>query len=644
MHVKLKTLTLTNFKGIKDLVIHFNESTSISGDNATGKTTVFDAWNWLLFGEDSTDKKDFNVKTLDKAGNPIHRLDHEVMGILEVDGQDATLKRCLKEKWQKKRGSEQHEFVGHETLFYYNDVPCQATEYASKINIIIQEGIFKLLTNPLYFNSLKWQDRRNVLLNIAGNISDYNYATSKPEFNILLSILVNKTLEEYKREVAAKKKKIKDDLEDIPVRMEEINRNIPQESNYEEINAEIIETEKHYDELGLKINDSSRVSAKELLDIQKKQKELHAFKTELQNITHKHETDCAEKKRQKSTRIFDLNTSIQNLKTETEALTHKTKVNTQRIEDKTAEVNSLRASWNTENEKALCFSNHEFICPACKRDFETSDIETKKAELTHNFNEAKLKKLKEINETGKGITEEIAKLKNQISLDNDRLESTKKELENLESALETENNNPLTFPSVETLPCYETLKKQIDALEAISSGERKKPDNSELICERATTYKKLDELKARLSIKTIINNSRLRLEELSKEEQKLSAELSSLERTEFSISEFTKSKIEYVENRINSMFGYVKFKMFDQQINGGETECCDCLIQGVPWQDVNNAAKINAGIDIINILSDHYGVAAPIFVDNSESINELLPVKSQLIRLIVTNDSHLKIA
>ncbi|MGI8600291.1 MAG: ATP-binding protein, partial [Chitinophagaceae bacterium] len=172
MNIILRKLQLTNFKGIKNLSCEFSHETFIYGENATGKTTVMDAFLWLLFGKDSTDRKDFEVKTLDKAGNVIEKTDHEVYALLDVDGRDIELKRVLREKWQKKRGSVEAEFTGNETLYFWNDVPCQQKEFQAKINNLVDESIFKLLTSPLYFNSLPWQNRRDVLIGIAGDVTD----------------------------------------------------------------------------------------------------------------------------------------------------------------------------------------------------------------------------------------------------------------------------------------------------------------------------------------------------------------------------------------------------------------------------------------------------------------------------------------
>ena len=185
MEIKLFNLKMKNFKGIKELEIAFDgKNTDIYGKNATGKTTIFDAFKWLFFDKDSNDRKDFNIKTLDKDNNPIHHLEHEVEATLIIDGQDMIFRKMLQEKWVKKRGQSEQEFSGHETNYWIDEVPVKKKDYEEKINSLIPESLFKLITDPSYFNNqLKWTERRELLINISGaNVSDEEILNSKEEF------------------------------------------------------------------------------------------------------------------------------------------------------------------------------------------------------------------------------------------------------------------------------------------------------------------------------------------------------------------------------------------------------------------------------------------------------------------------------
>lgn len=228
MNILIKTLTMVNFKGVKNFTVDFKFITNIYGANASGKTTIFDAFTWLLFGKDSSDRKDFNVKPLDVKGDTRNRTENEVSAILEVDGHDISIRHIQKEKWTKKRGEEVAEFTGNEHLYFWNEVPVNAGEFQAKVNDLLPENIFKLITNPLYFNSQKWQDQRAVLSELAGEITDNFLVGKYPELQQLLNSLEGKSLKEFKAKVALEKKNLKEALESIPARIDEAERSKPE--------------------------------------------------------------------------------------------------------------------------------------------------------------------------------------------------------------------------------------------------------------------------------------------------------------------------------------------------------------------------------------------------------------------------------
>ena len=240
MKIRISNLKLKNFKGIKDLKIDFNsENTNIYGKNATGKTTIFDAFKWLFFDKDSNDRKDFNIKTLDSENKPIHFLDHEVEATLVVDEMKMVFKKILHEKWVTKRGQSEQEFAGHETNYWIDEVPIKKKDYEEKINSLIPESLFKLITDPTYFNNqLKWTERRELLINISGTtISDDEILNSKEEFKIIKDNLEGRSIDDYKKVVQAKIKDLNKEKETIPVRIDELTNTLITEHNidYEEI-------------------------------------------------------------------------------------------------------------------------------------------------------------------------------------------------------------------------------------------------------------------------------------------------------------------------------------------------------------------------------------------------------------------------
>jgi exonuclease SbcC len=222
MKITIKKIKIENFKGCKNLEINLNGNLNIEGANATGKSTVADAFTWCLFGKNASQEKDFNVKnTVDTS---LNQAEHSVeITLIASDGlntQTTTLRRTYREKWSKIKGSDTATYTGNETLFYWNEVPMAAKDYAAKVELILPESLFKLLTNPMYFNSLKWNERRAMLMNL---VQESGFDNS-PYAEMLAMLSGNKTIEELKREVAASKKKAKEALELIPARKDELLR------------------------------------------------------------------------------------------------------------------------------------------------------------------------------------------------------------------------------------------------------------------------------------------------------------------------------------------------------------------------------------------------------------------------------------
>jgi len=235
MKLQIKQMTLVNFKGIKQAKYQFEpDTTNIYGDNGTGKTTIVDAFNWCLFGKDSQGRSDFEIKTIGADGVVIPQLDHTVETVLITSNGEQTFKRTLREMWQKKRGASQAEFTGNETVYYWNDVPLLAGAYKDKVSQIINEAMLKLISGPLYFNTiLTWQQRREILFNMSAEIGDYTILqeiTTPDNWDQIqeLTLMLNqkKSLKEYQTQIASQKLIAKKEMETIPTRVDEATRQL----------------------------------------------------------------------------------------------------------------------------------------------------------------------------------------------------------------------------------------------------------------------------------------------------------------------------------------------------------------------------------------------------------------------------------
>ncbi|MDF2931258.1 MAG: hypothetical protein K0R36_589 [Chryseobacterium sp.] len=666
--VTLRKLSLLNFKGIKNLTIDFDNNTNIYGDNGTGKTSVFDAFTWLLFGKDSTDRKDFELKTLDSNNEVIPKIDHEVSAEIEVNGELTTLKRVFREKWVKTKGALESEFSGNETLYYWNEVPLSMKEYGNKVSEILDEKVFKLITSPTAFNSLKWQDRRDVLVKIAGDISDADLAEGNEEYIQLVSQLTNKTLDEYKKQIAATIKKAKDDIKMIPTRIDEVDRSKPEAVDADNIYATIAYKEEEIQNIDNQLTDRSAAFDEVINKRNANQDEIFKLRTKINTINFeiaekaKNEAKSGDSKAdqiqkqindKKSNELQPAEQKLIRLKSE--KLTLETSISSyeKTIQDK-------RELWNVENAKNFVFSDDNAVCPCCERPLDASTVENQKAELQTKFNTNIKGILDGINAEGKAISDKKANAVSELSEVNTRIASgeafikeTTETISVLESELKTAKSEATTTVSVDDLIAKYTsesselftLKEQVGILEAKTFELPDPNDQNDLRTQKQTINSEIQVLRNSLQANYQIQTANNRIAELQKEESMLAQAIADIEKTQYTIDNFIKLKVDTIEDRINEKFSFVKFRLFEKQINGALIECCDALVNGVPISDANTASRINAGIDIINTLCEFYNVSAPIIIDNRESVVKLIESPSQIVNLFVSpDDKKLRIA
>lgn len=641
-------LTLLNFKGIRSLTVDFDEhETNIYGANAAGKTTVFDAFRWVLFGKDCNDRKDFNIKTIGADGKPIERLPHEVTADLVVDGEQITLKKCYVEKWTKKRGSAVETFSGHAVECYYNDVPCSVKEYEAKVSEICDEQVFKLITNPLFFTSQKKDFQRGMLINLAGDVTNQELVDENPEFSELVGMLSGKTVEELKREVASKKRKIKDGIDNIPARIDERKRDMPEVLDWSAIETNIKVHEYEITQLDAQIADRSKAFNEITKHKQEVAKQLSEVKSSITarqfELKDKLLADYNESRRAHDTAVQRATTLRNERRVKGLALP--------RLEKELASLKEKRegliAEWR--NIKAMTFAEpdrNEFVCPTCKRPLEADDVDAKIEELRTAFNADKSKRLESNKTLGIETKNAIEAKEAEIKAINDgcfKLDNEIAEIEN-SASYKTEPTEPNIEPMIEADSTLQELKAKAANLQTELDKEVSAPDTSDLQELKSKHQEAINADKVKLHNRETIANSNKRIKELEDEYKTSQDELARLEGIEFTIQQFCKARIEHVESRINSMFKLVRFKMYEQQINGGEIETCEATVNGVPFSDLNNAMKINAGLDIINAICAANGIIAPIFIDNRESVSDIVSTQSQIVNLIVdANCKTLKI-
>ncbi len=651
--IKLKSLSLVNFKGVREFHADFtNAVTLVSGENGTGKTTLYDAYLWLLFGKDSAGRGDgnggFNVKTLDKNGKPIYRLEHSVTGVFDVDGREIKLQRCLVEKWNKVNGTTE-ETMKDETQFFINDVRCGTKkEYQAEISEIIPEDVFRLITNPYLFPRLSADDQKDMLLEIAGNISDDEVAALNPEFMALLDRINGTTLAKFATEVAAKKKGCNDALTTIPAAIEMAQKFLNDTEDWAALESELATKKASLADIDAQlseVNNAMAATNKRKAEIQRvcgeKQIELGNRQTELRIQASSDRNKVMLDIQGMESELATIQRNIDSKRRELTAVQST-------IAKTDTEIVALRDEFKAVAKETYTEpSQDSLVCTTCGEPLKGDNLKKKLETLRGNFEQHKAKRQKEIQARGIPMRQALdeakaseTRLTGQISTLEDRALELKGKIEyakaHIPAALNVEEIIGKDAKCV-------ALANEIQELNNQLYAEVKPADTSELQEAKAILSESIAELNRRLGKRAAVERAKNELAELEEKRIANNQAIADLERWEDTYTRFLKAKDELLYERINGLFSYVSFSFIKEQKNGGEKITCVCTVDGTPYPDVNAAGKLNAGLDIINALCKAKGYSAPIFIDNRESVNEAIPTISQVINLRVSYDKTLTI-
>lgn len=645
----LQKLTLENFQGLKSWAAELPGgcSASIYGDNATGKTTVYNALTWLLFDRASTGTKGFSPKPRGAEGE-IHHLDSSVTGeFLMDDGKVVTFRKVFHEVWKKKRGAAEQTFSGHNTDYYLNGVPSNEKEYAQAL-LDYTGGtpeMAKILTMPEYFpQQMKWEDRRRILLEVCGDVSDEQVIASNkdlaelPEFLRMPGQTDQKySIDEYRKVVTARRKEINQQLDIIPARIDEASKAMPDVAglDYDSNNKAIAEAIRKIDVLtAQKAALSSGDTA-----IAQISKEIAEKKAEMADARARYQEQVTAKRQAQADKVADIRAKMLDLQfkqkgdqRELESLQkHLEDLEHQRDELLSMYQEAAAQKWDTESE----------TCPTCGQKLPADQI----AHMRALFNEKKSERLEALSKKGKTTCS-----KDMIEETEQKIAAVKKDLADVAAQLPERNEaffeaqkEETTFPAYENTAEYEgfyseigqLMKKQTDAMGA--SSEATSGIDSEIKSLREQISASQENLVKLASAEGTKN----RISALKAQQRKLSAEFDRTEKGLYLSDLFVKTKVKMLTDQINEKFKTVSFQLFVDQINGGVKECCEVLVPGeggrmIPYAYANNAARINAGLEIIGTLSKHWKLHMPVIVDNAEAITHMEAPDTQVIRLVVS--------
>lgn len=632
--IKIKKLALENFKSHKSLTLELNgRNASIYGDNATGKTSVYDALTWLLFGKDSkgNGEKNIEIKPLDAKGEiRDHLAETAVEAVLLVDGEEIALKRTLKEIWTTKRGSSEQTYDGNTSDYYIDGVPVKKYAFSDKVNELVSEDTFRLLTSVSHFaDGISWQDRRAVLFKVASVADDAYIMAQDARFQPLAEGMGKLSVEDYKKKLISEKRGYVSDKTEIPARISECQKTIEdvQGIDFAAARAEVDLLNAQRESLEAQIIAIEHDTASDNKRTEIREAKLALYQLEVDNKAYRASqvTNAPD--------LAGLRNNLTRLQTQLGTKNFSRYAEMYYVKRLDKDIADARERWITVNGESFVASN----CPTCGQALPAAQLKA----ATDNFEAQKAKRLREIEQTANAS-------KNAKAAAEERIETATQELAVLESEI-IKATDAITAAESNVIPVVdmEGYAERKAAAEAhIRSLETELADMAQSTAGiKGEFQKQLSEVKAAISVQmeligkeTLLKYANDRVKALQEDARKAAAQLEAVENMIYLIEEFTRYKTQYVEDSINSMFRIAKFRLFREQANGGIEDRCDVVYEGVPYINLNNGAKINVGVDIINTLSTAYGVSVPLFVDNAESVTRLEHSNNQIIRLVVSEE------
>lgn len=638
MKMELISLALENFKCFESRTFRFDgRDADISGENGTGKSSVYDAFTWLLFGKNGAGESlTEGVKPVFTGGEHEGQVrDHgavtSVEAELRVDGAPRTLRRTYYEVWSVKRGSGEATRDGHSSDYYVDGVPVKKNEFARRVGELVDEKAFRLLTSVTYFaQDLPWKERRAALFDLTRVADDRELMAGDARFAPLAESIGDLMLEDYRKILDAKRKGLNKTRNDTPARLDECKKTVTDLSGIDFPALELQKTQAQerraavQRELDQVEHDGGRTE---------RQNRLAAIQNERGKLENE---NAAYRLAQEQTRGADetaqLRQNLNAIRTQESRRQRDLAYLRQRKDALESEVTACRASWESVNAERFQGGN----CPTCGQPLPKDRLAEAKETFRRSVTSRKKDAVDAANRaktTLAGVQMDIDRLEQENSADAKQAETLENQLRQAENAPRVEITDMVDYASRKA-----ALTAQADALqrEIGDMTSRSAVRRGELRDRLAHEDRELERLSGELAKKTALRYAETRMDNLRAEAAAAADELNRVDKMIALCEAFTRYKAKFIEDSVNLRFDLVKFRLFRDQINGGIEDCCDVMVGGVDYNDtLNTGAKVRAGVDIINTLSRHYGVSVPLFLDGAESVTGPLEASTQTIRLRV---------
>lgn len=647
MKITFRKLVIKNFKGIEELEVNYDASvTNILGANHTGKTTTADAIMWVLFGKNSEGQAKFGISPKDAENNIIPNLENMVELTMAVDDHVYALRKVRKGVTNKK-----DERTGNTVECFINDKRLTLTDYQAEIKAICPENLFKAITSPQYFNSLTADQQRALLVKMVGETSPEQVAADDKDFAALLNEIGGEDLKAYREHLSYMMKQVKESLNALPERITE-NEEMRQQlqdagTNFSAMRKRLDEVEKAIKKYDEQLLDSTAAVTQQQQQRAEIRRQLGEIEKEQQTIRYRIDTENRKQAKQHDDKIADLEYQLKDVRRDIVRVSHEVGRYQQDLQGIELLAADFRKRWQEVEAETFEWDTTKETCPTCGQRLPVEDVELRRKKSEERWMNAHMEKQDALDAEAAKMKEQKRQADAEIYNGFGKLEILKTQEAVIERQLEEARQETVATCKAEDDNRWaelqsecEQLKHQLNIMTAEVTGSG---DNQIILQNKANLQKQRDQLKADLGRENLIAMRTERIEELSEQMRALNQQLTELESKDYTANRFENAMIRDLESRVNGLFDLVRFSMFETLLNGSTRPTCVMTMHGVPYNDLSNSEKINAGIDLIKAMSRYNDVFAPIIIDNAESCNHILPTECQQIRLVVSMDEKLTI-
>lgn len=648
MKITFRKLVIKNFKGIEELEVNYDASvTNILGANHTGKTTTADAIMWVLFGKNSEGQTKFGISPKDAENNIIPNLENVVELTMAVDEHVYALRKVRKGVTNKKG-----ELTGSTVECFINDRRLTLTDYQAEIKAICPENLFKAITSPQYFNSLTADQQRALLVKMVGETSPEEVATGDDDFAAMLKEIGGEDVKAYREHLSYMMKQVKESLSALPERITE-NEEMRQQlqdagTNFAAMRKRLDEVEKAIKKYDEQLLDSTAAVTQQQQQRAEIRRQLGEIEKEQQTIRYRIDTENRKQAKLHDDKVADLEYQVKDVSKNLDRKSEEIQRCEQDLQGIELLAADFRKRWQEVESETFEWDTTKEICPTCGQPLPVIDVERLKKESNDRWMNAHMAKQDALDAEVTNIKERKRRTEATLFDSRLQLETLKEQQAAAERQLDEARQETVVSSKAEDDNRWAELESEREQLthqlnimkeEITSNG-----DCQIILQNKADLQKQRDQLKADLGRENLIAMRTERIEELSEQMRTLNQQLTELESKDYTANRFENAMIKDLESRVNGLFDLVRFSMFETLLNGSTRPTCVMTMHGVPYNDLSNSEKINAGIDLMKAMSRYNDVFAPIVIDNAESCNHILPTECQQIRLVVSMDEKLVVA